>query len=689
MSRTLTSFGVILALVAPAAADAQSRPVTKLRLEQFFDMETVSNPRISPDGTQIIYTRGWVDKVNDRRQSDMWIMNADGSKNRVLTEGSGAVWSPDGTRIAFTRQGEPRGSQIFVRWMDAEGAESQITRLDSSPSSITWTPDGRSILFTMNIPERRSWPIQMPSRPPGATWTEGPRIIESLSYRADRRGFVDQTHTHIFIVPAEGGTARQITTGPYSYGGFSLTPDGRDAIFSGNRDENRERAEREYRQSDVWALNIETGALRRLTDRSGPDTSPTVSPDGRWIAYLGYDYTTDTYIDNELYVVGTDGRNPRHMTATFDRSPANLTWAPDSNGIYFAADDSGTRNLHYAPLDGAIRAVTTGTHLVNLSDVNKSGQAVGTITSFHRPGDIVSFPLSDPSNVRQLTHVNEDVLGTVTLGEVEEIWYDSLDSYKVQGWLIKPPDFDPSKKYPLMLSIHGGPHSMYGVGFNFAWQEHAANGYLVLYTNPRGSTGYGSAFGNAIKYAYPSKDFDDLMKGVDTVVAKGYVDERNLFVYGCSGGGVLTAWVVGHTDRFAAAASQCPVINWISFVGNVDGNPLRWYEDFEKFPWEDPSEHLRRSPLMYIGNVKTPTMLMTGVLDMRTPISQTEEFYQALKAVGVPTAMLRFNNEWHGTSSTPSNFLRTQLYLRYWWEKWTTKDEPAGRGLSPLGVSRD
>jgi dipeptidyl aminopeptidase/acylaminoacyl peptidase len=680
MKRSVAAIGVVGVLLVPAGAAAQGRPVTRLKLEQFFDMESVSNPRISPDGTQIIYTRGWVDRVNDRRQSDMWIMNADGTKNRRLTEGSGAVWSPDGTRIAFTRQGEPRGSQIFVRWMDAEGAETQISRVDESPSSITWTPDGRSLLFTMSTSTPTTWPIRMPARPDGARWTEGPRIIESLSYRADRRGFVDASQTHIFVVPAEGGTARQLTEGPYDYSGFSLTPDGKEVIFSANRDENRERAEREYRQSNVYALNLETGAIRQLTDRSGPDTSPAVSPNGRWIAYLGYDYTTDTYIDNELYVMGIDGRNRRHMTAAFDRSPANLTWAPDSNGIYFTADDSGSRNIHYAPLDGPIRPITAGVHLVSIGDVNRNGQAVGSVTSFHQPGDLVSFPLTGegPAVLKRLTHVNDDVLGGVTLGDVEEIWYTSVDNFKVQGWLIKPPDFDPSKKYPLMLSIHGGPHSMYGVGFNFAWQEHAANGYLVLYTNPRGSTGYGSAFGNAIKYAYPSKDFDDLMKGVDAAIAKGYVDERNLFVYGCSGGGVLTAWVVGHTDRFAAAASQCPVINWLSFVGNVDGNPLRWYEDFEKFPWEDPSEHLRRSPLMYVGNVKTPTMLMTGVLDMRTPISQSEEFYQALKAVGVPTAMLRFNNEWHGTSSTPSNFLRTQLYLRYWFDKWTTKDPPAG-----------
>ena len=207
--------------------------------------------------------------------------------------------------------------------------------------------------------------------------------------------------------------------------------------------------------------------------------------------------------------------------------------------------------------------------------------------------------------------MNDDILMGKKLGKVEEIWYTSADGMKIQGWYITPPDFDPAKKYPMQLHIHGGPHSMYGVGFNFGWQEHAANGYVVLYTNPRGSTGYGSKFGNEIMRAYPSKDYDDLMAGVDTVVKKGIIDERNMFVTGCSGGGVLTAWIVGHTDRFAAASANCPVIDWLSFVGTTDG--ASWYYNFEKLPWEDPSEHLRRSPLTYVGNVKTPTMLMTGV----------------------------------------------------------------------------
>jgi dipeptidyl aminopeptidase/acylaminoacyl peptidase len=302
------------------------------------------------------------------------------------------------------------------------------------------------------------------------------------------------------------------------------------------------------------------------------------------------------------------------------------------------------------------------------------GLAVGTRTSPHEPGDVVTFDVRRPQQITRLTDVNADVLAGRTLGAVEEIWYTSVDGYRIQGWIVKPPDFDATRKYPLMLSIHGGPHGMYGVGFNFGWQEHAANGYVVLYTNPRGSTGYGSAFGNAIKNAYPGKDYDDLMAGVDSLVRRGYVDSTSMFVYGCSGGGVLTSWIVGHTSRFAAASANCPVTNWFSFVGTTDG--AGWYRNFAKFPWEDPSEHLRRSPLMYVGNVTTPTMLMTGEMDLRTPMGQTEEYYQALRIRKIPTAMVRFKEEWHGTTSRPSNFMRTQLYLRAWFE--THRKQAAG-----------
>lgn len=657
-----------MALVAISAIPALAQPSRdRLTLEQYLDWEDVQSPRLSPDGKQVIYTRRYVDKLNDRWESSLWIMNVDGSRNRFLIDGGSVEWSPDGQRIAFIARGEPAGAQIFVRWMDAEGSVSQITRLTESPSNIQWSPDGKSIAFQMSVPYRESWSIPVPPAPRGAKWVEPPRIVTKLDYRQDRQGFTDDAYQHIFVVSSEGGTPRQVTSGSWDHGAPQWMPDGKSIVFSANR---VPEAEYSWRQSDVYAVDVASGAIRQLTTRSGPDGQPTPSPDGKLIAYTGYDHTTDTWRDQQLYVMNADGSGSRSLTPQLDRSPSGLIWAADGSGIYFSAESEGARNLYFASLTGQVRAVTKGAQVLSVADIGRSGVVVGTASTANRPNDVVTFSLLKPEP-RALTAVNDDVLAGKKLGETEEVWYTSVDGYRIQGWIVKPPDFDASKKYPLMLEIHGGPHSMYNVGFNFARQNHVAEGYVLLYTNPRGSTGYGSAFGNAIKNAYPGKDFNDLMAGVDTVVNRGYIDTQRMYVFGCSGGGVLTAWIVGHTDRFAAASSNCPVTNWMSFVGTTDGPG--WYRNFEKPFWEDPSEHLRRSPIMYVGNVKTPTMLMTGVQDLRTPMPQTEEFYMALKYRKVPTAMIRFNNEWHGTSSTPSNFLRTQLYLRSWFERWPQK----------------
>ena len=658
-------FLVLIAATLPSLASSQTDADTKkLTLEMYLDLESVSNPQISPDGARIVYTRGWVDKMNARRESSIWIMNADGNKNHFLVDGSGPLWSPDGTRIAYTAKGEPEGSQIFVRWMDDEGATTQITRLEKGPSGIAWSPDGESISFSMNVDGEPAWSVNPPGRPDGATWTEGPKVVTRADYRQDRQGFVDEGWQHVFVVPAEGGTPRQLTNGDWNHSTGRWTADGSELLFSSLRTEDSELS---WRESEIYAVNVDTEEIRQLTTRRGQDTGPLPSPRGDLVAYRGSDFNTDTYRNSGVYLMNLDGSGSRLISGDFDRNINNMEWAHDGSGIYVTISYQGARNVHFISAQGTVSEVTSGAHMLGLSSFTDQGFAVATLSSPQVPADIVSFDLDGPITFRQLTNVNDDIMAGVTLADVEEIWYESLDGFQIQGWIIKPPDFDPSEKYPLMLSIHGGPHGMYNVGFNFAWQEHAANGYVILYTNPRGSSGYGSPFGNAIKNAYPGKDFNDLMNGVDLVISRGYVDEENMFVYGCSGGGVLTSWVVGHTNRFAAASANCPVTNWLSFVGTTDG--IGWYRNFEKFPWDDPSEHLRRSPLMYVGNVTTPTMLMTGVDDLRTPMPQTEEYYAALKVMGVETAMIRFNNEWHGTSSTPSNFLRTQLFLREWFKR--------------------
>jgi dipeptidyl aminopeptidase/acylaminoacyl peptidase len=664
----------LTALVAGASAvAAQNAAPRKLALEHYLEMESVADAQIAPDGSRIVYTRQWTDKVNDRRASSLWMMDPDGSKNRHIIDGSGARWSPDGTRIAYTNDGEPSGSQIFVRWMDAEGAVTQITRLVNGPSGIEWSPDGRWIAFTSRVDDRADFAgVDLPARPRGATWTADPKVVERASYKRDRSGYIDTGWTHIFVVPADGGTARQLTEGDFNHSGVAWSPDGTEIYFTSNRRDDADRPEN-WQESDIYAVNVETRAIRQLTTRHGPDGNPVPSPDGRLIVYTGDDAHRDTYRNSRIYVMNRDGSGSRVISGDYDRQASGLQWAPDGSGLYFTVRREGYSNIHFVSLNGGVRQVTQGKHMLDLSSFAKNGTAVGTLATAHEPGDLYRFTLASPDQRTRLTSINADVLQGVRLGEVEEIWYDSDGGFRIQGWIVKPPDFDASRKYPLMLAIHGGPHGMYDGGFSFAFQEHAANDYVVLYTNPRGSTGYGSAFANAINHDYPGADFPDLMRGVDEVVARGYVDDSNLFVYGCSGGGILTTYIVGNTDRFRAASANCPIVNWMSAMGTSDA--FSYTRTFEKYFWEDPTEWIDRSPIFYVENVKTPTMLMTGEMDLRTPMGQTEEYYQALQIQGVPTVMVRFQGEWHGTSSRPSNFMRTQLYLRKWFEKWGTHDE--------------
>jgi dipeptidyl aminopeptidase/acylaminoacyl peptidase len=551
-----------------------------------------------------------------------------------------------------------------------------VSHLTESPSGLEWAPDGKSIAFTMNVPSRDTWRIAMPTPPKGAKWTENPKIITRLNWRSDRVGFTDESYRHVFVIPADGGTPRQLTTGDFNHSAPSFSPDGKWVAFSAYRVPESERA---FRRSHIYAVNVESGDVRQLTQGPGTNGNPQWSPDGRRIAYLAADSTDHSaFPDTKLWMMNADGSGARVVTPAFDRNISNVLWADDGSGVYFSVESEGSRNLYFAAPNGTPRALTTGAQVLTVGNVGRNGLAVAVRSTPTKPNDVVTFAIPKSgatSAFTEVTSVNDDVLAGKKLATTEEVWYTSKDGLKVQGWIVKPPGFDPSRKYPLMLDIHGGPQSMYNVAFSFARQDHAADDFVILYTNPRGSTGYGNKFTNEIKNAYPGKDFDDLMAGVDTVIGRGYVDPKNMFVYGCSGGGVLTAWTVGHTDRFTAAASLCPVINWMSFVGTTDG--AGWYENFEKPFWEDPSEYLKRSPIMYVGNVKTPTLLMTGVLDLRTPMPQSEEFYRALKMRGVPTALVRMNNEFHGTSSTPSNFLRTQLYLRSWFDRYGSRAKAA------------
>ena len=670
---------LIALTIATAAAAAlhgqETRSATLLTTEHYLDWERVNDVQISPDGARIAYTRQHVNTIDDRWESEIWMLNADGAQHRLFVRGSNARWSPDGKRLMYLADGEPKGTQIFVRWVDVDGPATQITHVAETPRNIAWAPDGRSIAFTMFDADAEKWNISMPEAPKGAKWTPAPRIVDTLHYRQDRVGFLEDGFTHLFVVPSDGGTPRALTAGKWSVGagelraGASLdwTPDSRSIVFNADRAAD---ADLKYQTSALYVVDVATGAIRDLVTKPGEWADPAVSPDGRTVAFTGYAPSGHTHTVSDLYVVGIDGANMRKVSGDYDRDPEHLAWAPDGSGVYFDADDRGSRNVQFAAAGGGVKPVTTGVHVLRFDSMSRGLVAAGTSADFGHPEDVVRVDLRQPSQIAKLTDVNGDVLAGKQLAKVEEVWYPSSGNAKVQGWIVTPPSFDASKKYPLILEIHGGPFSMYNVAFNWMFQNFAANNFVVLYVNPRGSTGYGSAFANGIDHNYPGPDYDDLMAGVDTVVAKGYVDQSRMYVSGCSGGGVLSSWVIGHTDRFAAAAVRCPVIDWLSMAGHTDV-PLFTYSFFKKPFWDDPSDWLSHSSLMSVGKVTTPTLLMTGVLDRRTPMPQTEEYYSALKVKGVPTKLLQFNEEYHGTGSRPSNYVRTQLYMMSWFKQWT------------------
>jgi len=667
----LTVFYLGLFCLFLGTAFGEQQNYTLLTKETYMEMESVGSPNISPDGKNILFTRSWTDKINDRTRSNLWIVDVQGERIRELTHGdwsdSSPVWSPGGKKIAFLSDRDGT-TQIHVMWLDTRDV-AQLTHLERAPGDIRWSPGGKHLAFTLFEPDTKSiLPVQLPSRPRGAKWADPAVIIDRLSWRRDGRGFTPKGYTHIFVIDAElGGTPRQVTSGDYSHDEPQWSADGKEIFFSAIR---KPDAEYLHGDSEIYSVNLDTLEVKALTDRKGPDRGPQISPDGKWIAYTGYndkDYTS--HLSN-LYLMDRTGDRKRILAVNLPNSPSSVTWAPDSSGLYYLMREKGESDIYYISLNRNTQKITEGVHYLSGLSIAEDGQVATTLSTYHKPGYLITFNLRNPGRIRKLVDVNEDILANVKLGEVEEMWFKSPDGLDLQGWLIKPAEYKSGEKYPMILYIHGGPWAMYSVQFSWAWQNFAASGYAVLYMNPRGSTGYGQDFVNGIQYSYPGKDYDDLMAGVDAALAKGFIDEKNLFVCGGSGGGVLTAWIVGHTNRFRAAVSMRPVINWHSFVGTTDGS--NWYRQFQKYPWEDPMEYAVRSPLHYVGNVTTPTMIMTGEADLRTPMGQSEEYYRALKMLKKDTLLVRMPDEYHGWRR-PSHRLLQQLYLLAWFEKYRLK----------------
>ncbi|CAM5426264.1 acyl-peptide hydrolase [Alishewanella longhuensis] len=644
---------------------------TPLEYDDVFEIEFVSDPQPDRKGEQILFVRNWMDRQTDRRRAMLWLADSKGQLQALTGVEQNAHsprWSPDNSKVAYIA-----GQQIHLYWLSS-GRNVQLSRLTQAPANLSWSPDGKWLAFTMFTPVNKPAPVTLPGKPANADWAKAPIYIDNRQYRADGAGYLAAGYTHIYLLPAEGGSAIQLTSGEFNHGGsLSWHPDGSALYFSANRHDNwRELAN----NTELFRLDLQSRELTVLTDRFGPDSQPQVSPDGKKIAYLGYDDRKLAHQAMRLYVMDLDGKSSKNLTEPLDRSINSFQWQANSNGLVISYDSEGKGYLAELNLAGRVKVLTDDLGGVSYSRPYSGGQfaladnglIAYTKASTSYPAELATW---HRSKQQTLTAFNRDLLFKREIGKVEEFWYESsVDKRKLQGWLIYPPAFDASKKYPLILEIHGGPHTAYGPYFAMELQLMAAKGYVVLYTNPRGSTSYGEDFANLIHHNYPSHDFNDLMDGVDQVVSRGFINDKELFITGGSGGGVLTTWSIAHTDRFAAAVAVNPVINWYSFVLSADMYSYFSQYWFPALPWENPEHYLKHSPIQHVGKVSTPTMLLTGEADYRTPISETEQYYQALQLRGIDTAMVRIPGASHALHTRPSNMMAKPAYVIYWFEKY-------------------
>ena len=633
--------------------------------EDYWNIQKVANPQVNSSGNVVAFLKTYIDKKNDKFESEIWVMNSDGSNKSFFAKGSNFKWSNKGNTLAYLKEDENEINQIFIKSMDSR-TESKISNFDRDIEDFAWSKNDKFFAFSSFNEYDDDWVVEIPGKNDSEdyNWTDDPKVVKTLHWRYDGEGELESGENHLYKISVDGGSAAKISDWGLDYISDLQFKNENTLIFAGNA--LLDDFLTPWKQSEIFELNIEKKKLTKLSPDGGVFTSPKISPDGDLVAFIGNPNRDFSSVAFNIYTV-KNNRTKIH-TKNLSASPENLFWLSKTK-IAFEVDERGSANIKILDIQrsSVSNVLNKFKDQFYLTSTNEN-KLFGVYATSSRPGELATI---EDGKIKVLSEFNEIVLSQYSLGKTNEINYQAPDGTDVQGWYIVPPDFDKNKKYPLVLIIHGGPHAMYRPEFNYLWHQFASDGYVVLYTNPRGSTGYGSDFANVIDNDYPGQgDLSDLLAGVDHVTDLGFIDEDNMYVQGCSGGGVLTAWVVGHDDRFAAAASLCPVTNWISMVGTTD-IPAWTFEWFDVPFWEDPKNWLDRSPIMRTGYIKTPTLFMTGILDIRTPMPQTEEMYVALKEAGVDTVLVRMNGEWHGTGRRkPTNWFRTYKYLSEWYEKY-------------------
>jgi dipeptidyl aminopeptidase/acylaminoacyl peptidase len=692
-TRTVLAVAVVVALgIAPDAAQ-QKRPITE---HDLFKFTWIADPQIAPDGGTVAFVQVVVNEKDNRYESAIYtVPAAGGSAPARLTSGTRDTsprWSPDGKWLAFVRPDEKDTPQVHL--LPVTGGEARVlTTLPRGASAPVWSPDGRTIAFSSTTTAddlKKPDPAAKPERKSDV------KVITSAVYRSngnptytdpDRRAHI---WTVAFSATGEKPAPKQITSGTFDERGAQWSPDGASIYFVSDRV-----AESYYnpQDADLYRVPAGGGGVTRVASIDGGIGTFALSPDGKRVAFVG-SFRGDpvrSYSQPDLWLADVAGGAPKNLTANYDfdisggiggdqsaprgEQPKPIVWSRDGASVIISVGEHGSANLKRVTVaTGRIDPVTAGAHdVVAFSASRDAGTIAATFSTQTNIGDIAVVKSAGTSQQPALiTHVNEALFSSIVQSEPEEIWYSSFDGRKVQGWILKPPDFDPSRKYPLILQIHGGPHSAYGNVYTHEFQWMAAKGYVVLFTNPRGSTTYGQEFGNLIQHRYPGDDYKDLMAGVDDVLGRGYVDASRLGVTGGSGGGLLTNWTITQTQRFKAAVSQRDIADWYGFWFTADFTLFQptW---FRKAPWEDPEDFHARSPITHVGNVTTPLMLILGDLDYRTPPGEGgEQMFRALKYRRIPTAMVRFPRETHelSRSGEPWHRIERLQHIVGWMDKW-------------------
>jgi dipeptidyl aminopeptidase/acylaminoacyl peptidase len=679
---------VVLAASLAHAASNGRRPITETDIYRFV---WLADPQISPDGRQVAFVRVTVNEKKDGYDTAIWTVPADASAPpRAFTSGgrdSAPRWSPDGSRLAFLRaterDGKPQPAQVHV--IPVGGGEARsLTDLPKGAGTPAWSPDGQRLAFTSTTTSedvQKQERERKDGRKPDERESDV-RVITRAVYRFNNTGYLDPKRPpHIWVLDVPGSAdepsaPRQVTTGSFGEQSPAFSGDGRRIYFTSHR------AKEPYYEpddQDLYSVSVDGGEPERALSIDGPIGSYALDRQGRRVVFTGSVNANPprSFDQDDLFVAEGAGAAPRNLTGAYDfdvaggiaadqhaprgGQPTAPVWSRDGRAVYVRVAEQGRANLKRVDLaTGKVDAITTGDQEV----VGYTGSADGarlalSISTATEINDLYALDSATGKTTR-LTHVNQPLMDELDLPAPEEISYASFDGRKIHGWIQKPPGFDPAKKYPFILQVHGGPHAAYGHAFYHEFHWMAAKGYVVLYTNPRGSSSYGQEFGNLIQYAYPGDDHKDLMAGVDEVLRRGYVDPTKLGITGGSGGGVLTNWAITQTDRFAAAVSQRSIADWADFWYTADFSLFQpsW---FKGAPWEDPQDFARRSAITHVAKVKTPLMLIEGEEDWRTPAAAGgEQMFRALKYLKKPVVMVRFPEESHDLSRTGTPWRRVE-----------------------------